>query len=58
MADEFYFDEHAAQLAERFFERLLHHTIGEWVGQKFILEDWQRDQIIRPLWARRENRGL
>jgi phage terminase large subunit-like protein len=55
--DEFYFDEQAAQLAIRFFERLLHHSKGEWAGQPFLLEEWQRDEIIRPLfgWKRRDN---
>jgi phage terminase large subunit-like protein len=48
---EFYFDERAAQVAVNFFERLLHHSKGEWAGKKFILEDWQRDEIIRPLFG-------
>lgn len=54
--DEFYFDEQAAQIAVNFF-RLLHHSKGEWAGQPFILQDWQRDEIIRPLfgWKRRSD---
>lgn len=58
MISEFYFDQRAAQVAVNFFERLLHHSKGEWAGQPFILEDWQRDEIIRPLFGwKRESDG-
>lgn len=46
-----WFDERAAQLAVNFFERLLHHSKGEWAGQPFILEEWQREEVIRPLFG-------
>lgn len=49
--DEFYFDERAAQVAVMFFERLLVHSKGEWAGRPFVLEPWQRDEIIRPLFG-------
>lgn len=54
---EFYFDEQAAQVAERFFERLLVHSKGEWAGQPFVLEEWQREEIVRPLfgWKRKSD---
>lgn len=51
MASEFYFDKQAARLAILFFERLLHHSKGEWAGQRFVLEDWQKEEIIRPLFG-------
>lgn len=35
------FDDDAAQLACDFFT-LLQHSKGEWGGQRFVLEDWQR----------------
>jgi phage terminase large subunit-like protein len=35
-----------------FFEELLVHTKGQWARRRFILEDWQRDEIIRPLFGR------
>lgn len=38
-------------MAVNFFGRLLIHTKGEWAGQKFILEDWQREEIIEPLFG-------
>src|SRR4030067_511341 len=50
-ADGFYFDERAATIAVRFFEQLLHHSKGEWAGDPFILEKWQREQIIKPLFG-------
>lgn len=51
MAEEYYFDEEAAQVAINFFEKLLRHTKGEWAGQPFILEEWQKERIIRPLFG-------
>ncbi len=47
----YYFDEQAADLAVLFFENFLVHVEGEWADQPFILEDWQRDDIIRPLFG-------
>jgi len=54
---EFYFDRKAAQVAVAFFEKLLVHSKGEWAGQPFVLEEWQREEIIRPLfgWKRRSD---
>ncbi len=54
---EFFFDKQAATMAVNFFERLLVHTKGEWSGQRFKLEDWQREQIICPLfgWKRKQD---
>lgn len=56
-SDEFYFDERAADGAVRFFERVLRHTKGEWAGRPFMLQGWQRDDVIRPLfgWKRRRD---
>lgn len=48
---DFYFDERAATVAVNFFEKLLHHSKGEWAGQPFILQTWQKDQVIRPLFG-------
>ena len=52
----FWFDEEAAQAAVNFFDRVLVHVKGEWAGQPFTLSDWQRDQIVRPLfgWKRQD----
>lgn len=53
---EFHFDERAATVAVNFFEKLLVHVKGEWAGQPFKLQDWQREKIIRPLfgWKRED----
>lgn len=51
VTDEFYFDERAADAACRFFERVLQHTKGEWAGQPFSLQEWQRNEVIRPLFG-------
>lgn len=47
----FWFDKRAADLAVAFFEKLLVHSKGEWAGKPFKLQDWQRDDIIRPLFG-------
>lgn len=46
----FWFDERAATGAERFFPRLLRHTKGEWAGQPFELQGWQRE-IVRDVFG-------
>ncbi len=33
------------------FEELLVHTKGDWSRQAFVLETWQRDDIIRPVFG-------
>lgn len=57
MPDEYFFDKKAADLAVAFFEKLLVHVKGEWAGQAFELQAWQRDDIVRPLfgWKRRSD---
>lgn len=55
-----WWDESAAQAATDFFPRYLRHTEGEWAGRPFVLSDWQRDRIIRPLfgWKRADGTRL
>ena len=38
-------------MAVAFFEKLLHHSKGEWAGQTFTLQPWQRDEVVRPLFG-------
>lgn len=40
-----------ADRAQRFFERLLVHTKGRYARAPFVLTEWQRDEIIRPLFG-------
>lgn len=53
-----YFDENAADFGQKFFEEFLHHFKGKKLaGKKLVLEDWQREQIIRPLFGCRRANG-
>lgn len=56
MTEQFRFDKRKAQGAVNFFERLLRHVKGEWAGEAFKLQTWQRDEVIRPLfgWMRED----
>ena len=56
--DEFHFDEEAANRAVDFIEKFCSHVKGELGGKPFILEDWQKDDIIRPLfgWKKADGR--
>lgn len=52
--NRFYFDERAATVAVAFFERLLHHSKGEWAGTSFKLESWQR-AMVREIFGWKRN---
>lgn len=52
-----YFDERAAMVAERFFDRMLVHIEGPMAGQPFVLEPWQRS-IVREVFGRKLADGL
>lgn len=47
----YWFDETAAEKAVGFFPEFLRFTKGEWAGRPFMLEDWQSDRIVRPLFG-------
>ena len=47
----FMFDESRANHAVNFIEKLVVHTKGRHAGQPFILADWQKEQIVRPLFG-------
>lgn len=53
-----YFDEKAAEHVVTFFARFLRHSKGQWAGQSFALLDWQRDDVVKPLfgWKRKDGR--
>jgi phage terminase large subunit-like protein len=44
----YYFDTDAAEHVCWFFETQLKHTKGRWAGQSFILEPWQKWDVIAP----------
>ena len=45
------FDERAAEKVARFFSRFLCHSKGDWAGKPFELLDWQRDDVVYPLFG-------
>jgi phage terminase large subunit-like protein len=47
----FYFDRQAAERVFRFFERVLRHSKGAWGGQPFLLEPWQKDELLGPIFG-------
>jgi phage terminase large subunit-like protein len=55
--DGYFFDDAAADHAVKFFEHYLRHSKGRWAGKRFILEPWQREDIIRPLFGWRRPDG-
>ena len=48
---KFIFDEEKANRAVYFIEHFITHVKGEKAGQPFILEPWQKDQIIKPIFG-------
>ena len=48
---KFIFDEDKANRAVYFIEHFITHVKGEKAGQPFILEPWQKDQIIKPIFG-------
>ncbi|MCF4152608.1 terminase large subunit [Dethiosulfovibrio sp. F2B] len=52
----YYFDERSAKRAINFFERYLRHSKGRWAGKPFLLMDWQKYEVIAPLfgWKRKD----
>lgn len=43
---------------ERFFARHLRHMKARWAGEPFLLEKWQREEIIRPIFGTLDRKGL
>ena len=54
---KYYFDEEAANKAVKFIETHLTHTKGELAKKPFILQEYQKEQIIKPLfgWKNKED---
>ncbi len=52
----YWYDEAAAEAAVAFFPDYLCFTDAEWAGKPFTLEDWQANDIVRPLfgWKRKD----
>ena len=52
------FDEQAADRAVNFIEKFCTHVKGELARKPFLLEQWQKDDIIRPLFGWKDENGL
>lgn len=50
------FDARVAERPVRFFERHLRHTKAEWRGRPLLLERWQKDEILRPIFGTLDGR--
>lgn len=48
---KYYFDQDAADRVVTFIETYCSHTKGDLAGQPFILEDWQKKDILWPLFG-------
>lgn len=57
IADGCYFDPDAGKRVAEFFHRFLRHSKGKWAGKPFELLDWQRDEVISPLFGWRREDG-
>lgn len=55
---KYHFDKEAAQTAVEFIENYCTHVKGELAGQPLILEDWQKKEIIEPLFGWKQANGL
>lgn len=56
---KYYFDEEAAENAVYFIENHCHHTKGEWFGKPLALDEWQKEDIVRPIFGwKRKSDGL
>ena len=51
MKEEYYFDTETADNAVKFIEKHLTHTKGELAKTPFILQEYQKEQIIKPLFG-------
>lgn len=54
----FVFDESRAKRVVNFFERNLYHSKGEWAGDAFLLEPWQKRDIIYPAFGWVDQKGI
>jgi phage terminase large subunit-like protein len=56
----YWYDPEAAERVVTFIESLCRHSKGEWRGQLIVLEAWQKDELLRPLfgWMRADGTRL
>ena len=49
--DKYYFDEEAANRAVAFIETMIRHCKGDLTGELLILEEWQKEDLIKPIFG-------
>jgi phage terminase large subunit-like protein len=49
--DKYFFDDKTANTVVRYIEENVKHVKGDLAGKPFILEEWQKNDIIRPLFG-------
>lgn len=52
--DKYWYDEKAADSAVRYIETHCYHAKGDLAGTPLILEEWQKEKIIKPLFGWKE----
>jgi len=52
-----FFEERSAKRAINFFERYLRHSKGRWAGKPFLLMDWQKYEVVAPLFGWKRKNG-
>jgi len=52
-----WFDEIAADRINQFCKRFIRHNKGQWAGQPFIPLDWQKQEILDPLFGWKRANG-
>ncbi len=51
LTDNYIYDEVEADRAVAFIETMIRHSKGELAGKLLTLEDWQKEDIIKPLFG-------
>jgi phage terminase large subunit-like protein len=49
--DKYFFDDKTANTVVKYIEENVKHVKGDLAGKPFILEEWQKNDIIRPLFG-------
>lgn len=52
--DKYWYDDKAAESAVRYIETHCYHAKGDLAGTPLILEEWQKEKIIKPLFGWKE----
>ena len=48
---KYYFDNKEADRAVAFIETMLRHSKGDKAGELLLLEEWQKERIVKPIFG-------